>query len=410
MARMTRHNCLQKNQNGYVFISVLGLVAFIAIAGGALLGVGTDIFRLSVADGREQDARLANQRALALGQFLVANNLILCRQEGWRSNTDRRQKCRWGGNLSNAKITAAKYKLEKPRVVDGKLAFDSLMAIDNTNQVSVIRTELSFDLVDWSADALSRDMIGFIPNENSILDDDRFIVVINAKTLFRTPSGTQRTARLASGLRRPLPTPSIEIVGQPICAYACQSGTTENAASECRGPVEQPKIAPAPLDVRIRNLGPGAVYRLAYQRETTYLPAYAQFFGKPPVQAPTVYDALAAVNRDVILPGEDIPLSKDNVNCPNPGLITVTDPTSAVPMSIMQVPLFTYNYQLSVSPYQPELYDDPVFMASYDPFKLTADKKNQTISDLEPKRSTASIRPAGTTINQSIAVMGGAPN
>ena len=239
-------------------------------------------------------SHLAVKYGFTLGGYLVANNLILCKEEGWQG---RSTLCKW--NTSDTTVQLSDYHLEQPRVttVDGRdvLTFEGGVEEPTLNNGEAIDYTISFDLVNWK-DPNIRGLIGEMPkytcrnthtlevmsgicsspsqtqckdsNNNLIpdsvceyiedVDQDFYIVLMAVKLV-----GQKDQVQFA-GIRRPLAHVTTLLESSPNCNLACAASDTSQSYPECRGEFTPPTgREDAILRLKIINHGPGAVYALS---------------------------------------------------------------------------------------------------------------------------------------------------
>jgi hypothetical protein len=158
--------------------------------------------------------RLANSEIKVLAGYLVANNLILCREGGWKDLSSRNRNCRWGGGsdfLLNNAIPESKFNLSAADwESDGSLVFRSSTLVEGVAMESTLR----FSLTEWAKDARLREMIGFVPNDLSIADDETDFVVISVDSSMRGVRGS--TVKSLGAIRRPIGQAVLRLTGNTL--------------------------------------------------------------------------------------------------------------------------------------------------------------------------------------------------
>lgn len=344
---------------------------------------------------------LENKKALSLAGYFVAHNLVLCREGGWKE-LGRDVKCRWGGTFHNPPVDQNKFGIKSVNIEDRTL----VLTLSNTSEDKSYNTKLSFTLANWSEDASFRGIVGEIPTWNAIVDDDRFVVFMSAVTKI---AGTDYEAASHGAVRRPIATPNLIIAnttGRESCVFDCISGSVLNPYPECRGPLGVPPGGnTTPFTVRVTNLGPGAVYKLKYERTTAY--EKTAYPNKP--------DEVAMVDvlpfDEVLMPGGEV-LTDLQKKCFAPirryttETRTVTD-TTGTTSSHVEVnlassfrKLSSEYFGLSTSRFKESDAARPGFMKSYNPYDPRTFTPNPSKSELEPKRAgvnTPTLEVSGTS-------------
>ena len=283
------------------------------------------------------------QTAMAIGGYLVSNNLILCKEAGW-SGYD--AKCKWNNTSS---MNLSEFNLSGELVLDvggtKVLSFKGTVnenVIDNPqSDAGDIDYRITFDLVNWKETSV-QSLIGEIPQSvcrnsttmsiregdcplpkvdkcksnnnmdipNSVCeyisehDQDYTIVLISVQVPFDTPVNT-----VYAGVRRPFSMPLVAILPPgPVCRLAC-AGSATTSLPECRGEFIPPS-GDNFQDVRVKvsNPGPGVVYSLSLLRRDIY------YAGDGTIKYKSTGELLAQVNKEVLLPGEHI-VFQDYIDC-----------------------------------------------------------------------------------------------
>ncbi len=370
---------------------VVMLSAFAAISIGGLLAVGLNAIRLSADERGEWVYRHANRGAKNLAAYLISNNLILCREGGW-TGFGANQRCRWGGHKHTPELFPKDFNLSNQRYgANGELVFDYAF---ESGGVST-KTDLKFQLVDWDKSEELRHLLGEIPVEHSIVDDDWTFVHFRASTArpFQSPYFRQ------GAMRRPVGWPVVSansLVG--LCSLQCAAATSQNPSPICAGPQVAPPGLTITFHFTIRNLGPGPIYQLTFERE---FQPYKNYFAKKTF-APVEVDFMGG--EEVIMPGEEFTVTDGGVPCPRvSGLVIspadqASDPTvncagcggggglTLRTRGAHLIEVAKVNYRLSVTRYTPESYFETDFLDSYNPHDPSTFTPNPSLSRVEPRK------------------------
>lgn len=384
--------------NVLLYSMVLGTAGLVSSV--AVMQMGLDISQLSSREVTYWHAQHANQRALTLGGYFVVNNLVACRQAGWGAAA--LTKCRWGGDLRDSTAESLGQASGSPSIAKSEFPIidegvkDGAYYIKIRSKFDQVSTEttLIYDIVDWSTNQQMRELIGMIPNSASSADDDMMMVLLRASTPYRAVDGEQLTDLVTTtGIRRPLGTPVLDVMGSPFCNFSCQAGVTEDPNPDCRSSQTVREGTRASVPLRVLNLGPGIIYDLAYEKLVRFNDVY---YGNKP-------DLREAVNimtgKSFMLPGTTIE-HVDVMECPNPSSFQVRNLASEsdrVTQNTSYETIFNYGYELNIARYGPQ----PNWN-TYDPFNKATYTPNQTLSKIEPKKSSGILlppdRPAWTQI------------
>jgi hypothetical protein len=223
------------------------------------------------------------------------------------------------------------------------------------------------------------------------------MVLAEASTEYRDARGDMKTLSTSGGIRRPLGTPLLDLWTSPICHFSCQSSLVESPTPDCRGPqIVKRSDEGAPTQLRLNNLGPGAIVDLAYHRVVLYDRLfYPSLAGQPQTSRVPMLDG-----KDILMPGESVQIT-DTFHCRTPEVFQVSDPTADATTreTENQVYLNTFRYAYSISParFDPEdaRFADPTgrpaFLKQYNPFDERTYRKNPTLSSLEPKKAGGTL-------------------
>ncbi len=248
-----------------------------------------------------------SQTAMAIGGYLISNNLVLCKEGGWE-NYD--AKCKWNNESS---MNLSEFNLRSKTVWQPEGGGDKVLSFKGTVDEDVIDNpqsdagdidyRITFDLVNWKETSV-QNLIGEIPQSvcrdgttmsiregdcplpvvdkckdngvdipNSICeyisdnDEDYTIVLISVQVPFDKPAST-----VYAGVRRPLSIPKVAIIPPgPVCRLTC-AGSIAASLPECRGEFLPPTGEDnfSVVNVQVTNEGPGAIYALSLLRKDTY--------------------------------------------------------------------------------------------------------------------------------------------
>lgn len=397
--------CIRNNRGAglLMFVSAICVVSVVTTA--LISESGLNLFRNSQTAVQEWETNVGNQKALALGGYLIAHNLVLCREQGW-DDLSKTKHCRWGGEFHNPRIDMSKYGITDLDYKDDNLVLE----ITNNEEQRVYTTNLTFSLVDWSKDDAFRALVGNIPIWNELSDDDRFVVFMSASTDLKVSESEIRKITKSGAIRRPIGTPNLQLranTGKESCIFECTVGDVLTPNPECRGPLEAPpEGADTTIGVRVANLGPGAIYRLKYERKTSY--NHEVYPNKPDEKAGIEVLGTA----EVFMPGEklDVEVSRkcyspqrvtqtqvvnNNVSVESTGGVGSTTTTTSSSTSVSVVSSFkrlsSESFEIYPSRFDPALILDPNFLKKYNPYNEATYSKNETLSMIEPKRLGTSL-------------------
>ena len=315
----------------------------------------------------EWQLQLVAKYGLATGSYLIANNLILCKEDGWANSS--LSKCQW--NLFS-EINFEKFgfeKLETITINNDEKVLRLTGAV--TNEIPNLESKdytISFNLVNWR-DTSIRNLIGEIPDvlcrntrdntggafnirtdltcdspdsptkdsknrcknsaenpqDNTVcdyisnVDQDYYIVLMSVEQ--------EGSPALHAGIRRPLSSVKVEVVTQARCSLACPSSITPQGHNECRGEfVPSTGNQTSTLEVKVTNNGPGTLYSLSLLRTDTPknkdinvnndLDDIITIHDAAPL--PTTHkvtpEILSSNNREYLMPGEYM-IFEDTVEC-----------------------------------------------------------------------------------------------
>lgn len=300
---------LINNRRGSALVFSVGAVA----AAGAIIAVvlsrGSGDLMDALTQKNLQNARERGEKALALGGYFVAVNLVVCREDGWKGLT---RKCRWAGELyMSPKVEMATYKLQDASGDETTLKF--LAGVEREG-ASATPVKLSFDLKS-NSNIIS--FTGLVSAKAQPVDKDTFFVFVTAEVEYPNSKGDIKTVTLTSVLRRPMGTPALKMPASPQCSAVCNSSNSENPYGECRGPQAVREADLTAGNINVTNLGPGPLYKITYKKRVTYDPDF--FPGKPPQES--YVDMLG--QNEILMPGSTIQFV-DTYPCVQPEVITTS--------------------------------------------------------------------------------------
>ncbi len=377
------HWKLRHNQSGNVILPALMIAGVIGVTIAAITKFSDQVLTTRQVEHNEEQASEVAQKALAMASYLVANNLILCKEEGWSGLS---RKCKWGGSYQRTTISESLYKLSPVSSTADKLEYKIQIPVFASRDGSAdgdIEASLTFDLVDWGSDKSSESILGIIPYEKSPVDDDRSIVLIKSSVAF----GSQKIT-LSGGIRRPLGIPDIVVTQAPsACPAACLPGLSENPHQECRGPQQIPALATVEASYEVINRGPGVLYDLAFEKAMIHDPL---FFGAKAkdMNTRTTLEGMPPTDEMIVPSRTRRPVS-DTFACASPIFTrqvvsrrSLGRNTATVQQH--QVPYAYASFELSPSNYDPlKKPTETIYKSNFSNPNWT---KNPTQSRIEPKR------------------------
>lgn len=303
--------------------AVVVLSAGLALAGAFMaivLNRGSAQLGDAVSEKSRQNARETAEKAVALGGFLVANNLVLCREDGWSGLS---RKCRWGGDLVSPAVDKSVYYLEQQEGSDQPLTFNAKIdfEVDPLKAAGGVKlsdskspVKISFDLIN---DSKIKNLVGEVSASAKPVDQDHYFVAITAQVPYLDVKGNQNNFDKTSLLRRPMGTPFLGLPESPQCPAVCSTAVSEGPHPECRGPQDVADGNVGSVFITVTNYGPGPIYRLNYKKTVAY---DKQYF---PDLKPVVSTVNAMATQEVLMPGQSMSVS-DVFPCVKPKTITKT--------------------------------------------------------------------------------------
>ena len=312
---MNRQNCLKKNNRGSSALLLAGMVSIGSLSVIYFTQKQAGHFLSTVSQSMEEwEKYLVSQSAQKLASYLVANNLIICRQGGW---SGKQSKCQW--SRAEGVEEPAIFNLQAETDSTSGLSYEGVYNIDEKQN----RYKVSFHLESWK-DTSIEPLVGGIPkyvcrkksNRSLIpsvtcpdyadpstnptnqpcqrgdppvnvpnsqceyieaLDGDHWIVLITVEVPFIDPvSKKVHTHTAITGIRRPMSLISFESIRTgKRCSQACDVGTVAHFAPECRssGKAREPGTynGIGSQIITVKNEGPGALYKLSVLKMTTDL-------------------------------------------------------------------------------------------------------------------------------------------
>ncbi len=284
----------------------------------------------------EWETNLVVRSVQTLAGYLVSNNLILCREQGWQGTPSK--KCKW---REDGDKKPADFKLSKPQYLNEGLSFQGIHNLEGIDK----HYKVIFNLVDWRDTAI-QSFIGEIPeyicrrkedlriiedatcpNYSSVgdptnqpcnnkpgsvceyikpVDGDHWIVLVKVELPFTDPvSGVKKTHTALSGIRRPLAMFVLQSIAPgKQCSLACNVGRSANFAPDCKGrlfPSEEGVYGGLASSVlTVKNEGPGAIYKLSLVKYTTNLDNINEKI------MDVTPDIIASAKKEVLLPGDTL--------------------------------------------------------------------------------------------------------
>ncbi len=294
----------------------------------------------------EWEKHLVTQSAQVLAGYLISNNLILCREGGWRGKNS---KCQW--NTQSGRNPKDFFLLKETDSSEG-LSYKGKYSIDGSDKHYAV----TFDLVNWKKTDI-KELVGEIPeyicrqtSDMSVIDDavcpefssvedpsnqpcqkkggadlansrceyigpvdsDYFLVLAKVEVPFTNPvSGLLETYTALSGVRRPISMVIFQsLVSGRRCSMSCDTGSSLHFAPDCRAdtmPSEAGEYTGlASKLITIKNVGPGSIYQLSILKFTTDISNGVQQLDVTPE---------IIQDKEVLFPGETLQV-EDFYECP----------------------------------------------------------------------------------------------
>ena len=164
---------LDKKETGSLLV---GAAIVSAVVGTIMVGVfssGLIALKQSSYQVDESEFHLLNQKGLSLASYLISNNVILCRKEGWSTKN---KKCVWGGKYHDPKLVQSQFKISN----DGYDAANKYYIKVTIAPETV--TTVYFDLANWEEDDNWSSLVGSVDDDSLAADDDKDMVVLTTIT------------------------------------------------------------------------------------------------------------------------------------------------------------------------------------------------------------------------------------
>ena len=285
------------------------------------------------------EKHLVAKSAQTLAAYLVTNNLVMCREEGWQGKN---ANCQWStvSNIENP----SQFHLSDEVDSSKGLSYKGEYMVDDSEK----EYKVTFNLVDWT-DTSIQSLIGEIPeyvcrnktdlsiisdatcikykdssdpiNQGcqrngsdlansvceyvSMVDSDHWIVLTKVEVDYKDPvSKLEQTHTMLSGIRRPLSLIKfVSVISSRRCSRACSVGSVANPFPTCRGSsvpsAEGVYTGKASNIVTIKNEGPGFIYSLSLIRSSIRLADNS-------IKMDVTPDIVKTANREVFFPGKTI--------------------------------------------------------------------------------------------------------
>ncbi len=289
----------------------------------------------------EWEKHLVTESAQTLAAYLVANNLILCRQDGW---TGKQSNCKW--TLAPKTESPADFHLSDEGDSAEGLSYKGKYTLDDVEK----EYKVTFQLVDWRSTSIEN-LIGDVPeavcrDKNTLkvisegtciahkdsadpinqvcqvngsddpdtlceyikrVDGDYWIVLSKVEVDYKDPVSNKDLKHIAlSGLRRPMGTIQFQdIYAGRNCSLGCKTGTVVSPFTDCRSGTLPAEVGQykgkASNVVSVKNGGPGAIYALSLMKAAVQM-------GTPQNTATidVTPDIVKKAGKEVFLPGEII--------------------------------------------------------------------------------------------------------
>lgn len=295
----------------------LSLIAFSLIMGVASLAFyvyQNNVLNLQqkVALKQVSDVRIAivEEKLTRISAFLVASNLVACKQGAWTGGSVKKS-CQWNGTNyeGNAnKQTPQEFALDNKGLDDkNKLTFDvkikemlsgdfaeSIVTGENTwLKFSLVhKNDLNIDLGKTNSDPLNK---------------DEFFVLVEGNIQFKDNGGKVKNEIFNSIIRRPVAVPQVKVLSSS-CAQKCEVPLGEHPNGACRSDFYIDQDTMTKIDAVTSNLGPGLIYDLNYQRTTAYVS------GASVKATDTAPKKVSVGLQDIMVPGANL-VWADTVPC-----------------------------------------------------------------------------------------------
>ena len=291
----------------------------------------------------EWEKHLVAEAAQTLAAYLVSNNLVLCREAGWRGKSSN---CKW--STASGVDNPSQFHLSNEVDSEDGLSYTGRYTVDNSEKLF----KVTLQLTDYRSTSIEN-LIGDVPeaicrdkdtlaiiddatcvpyasstdpidqpcqttkgmdNPDTIceylkpVDGDHWIVLIKVEVNYRDPVSDMNLKHVTlSGIRRPLSSIKFgTVISGRKCALGCSGGSVASPFPSCRStfvPTEGKHTGKASNIVSIKNEGPGAIYSLALSRTAVQLIGTQNSYTEDVI--PNIIQK-AKPTAQVFLPGEII--------------------------------------------------------------------------------------------------------
>lgn len=261
-----------KNQNG----SAIGMAV---ITLGAALAVSMYVLRvsttaqLSSADIiKVQHLVPYKEKISRIGGFLIASNLIICKSDSW-SNGAAKETCAWSGqNVAGGNT----YKASDLGLLNEQMDGDNYLKYDLDLQymfgqqsfMTGKNSSIRFKLLPTSEIKTS---LGQQSSQQQTMDQDKFLIQMIISLEYINSKGKAQLSEFKSIFKRPIAIPKIKLTSSS-CVSKCDVSISENPNPSCRSPQYNDPQTMTVVNGYIKNLGPGSLYKLGYERTMNYGP------------------------------------------------------------------------------------------------------------------------------------------
>jgi hypothetical protein len=316
-----------------LILNQLGNGAVITMVMAGVIAAGTLSYMNSVENNNKSLAQskgwdkgqLMLDKVKTLANFLVSNSVIACK-EGAFSNQTEGHRCEWTGHqVLGGKLT----KINVQDVGLNDTGYDDKGFLEFELDTGKIKTtdgskkdtgfsltgKIGFKLYDLKSDKWNlKGKLSEVPKEYSHADKDNTFILIKIEVADKhynaeenkSPDDKEVKVRNTGkyiksfvAVRRPLSFPIVTL-GDASCKTSCKVASSQDDNPSCRGEQnsegENKDVA---VPARTVNSGPGILYNLVLEKETTFNKTYF------PDQKPVASKAVNAMpQRDYLLPGE----------------------------------------------------------------------------------------------------------
>jgi len=286
-----------------------------------------NLFMASLSQNLEEwEYNFASTTALTIGGYLVSNNLILCKKNGWKNedqNTSPR--CKWNDHklyentvadkkssfsIKDMRPKQVQYSDNAPSEKVFRLKGEVFKELINPQSKENIEYEITFDLVNWK-ESIFQNLLGSMPESvcrntktlqlvtngvcntpkkskhfcknsdgntmpNTVceyisdFDQDYNIVLMSVTPIAKSQDEIKST--IHAGVRRPVAIPLVEVVEPAKCELSCATNAVPGILSQCR---DKFRVSGddnlSAMKLRVTNQGPGILYKLSLLRTDKFL-------------------------------------------------------------------------------------------------------------------------------------------